>query len=170
MIRRPPRSTLFPYTTLFRSSPARWAAGSRFPRRSRGFGRAPSSSSPPRICCRTRTWWCGSLELPSRAAGPFGRPLHQRRELGRDIRAEHVAGRERDDLGPRAGRTLRAVGPRGSPLAGGAVGGIGTTAVVLFRYAPAPPSALSPLSAPSPPPAPAPPPARFYQPRAGKNL
>src|SRR3712207_7901963 len=26
MIRRPPRSTLFPYTTLFRSPPARWAA------------------------------------------------------------------------------------------------------------------------------------------------
>src|SRR2546426_5861806 len=25
MIRRPPRSTLFPYTTLFRSSGARWA-------------------------------------------------------------------------------------------------------------------------------------------------
>src|SRR5258708_17636604 len=24
MIRRPPRSTLFPYTTLFRSHPARW--------------------------------------------------------------------------------------------------------------------------------------------------
>src|SRR3712207_7697934 len=27
MIRRPPRSTLFPYTTLFRSIPARVAAG-----------------------------------------------------------------------------------------------------------------------------------------------
>src|SRR5256885_3421442 len=27
MIRRPPRSTLFPYTTLFRSSVAAWAAG-----------------------------------------------------------------------------------------------------------------------------------------------
>src|SRR5438270_2314988 len=26
MIRRPPRSTLFPYTTLFRSSPAAWVA------------------------------------------------------------------------------------------------------------------------------------------------
>src|SRR6266566_6524474 len=38
MIRRPPRSTLFPYTTLFRSSPAR-------------ARRAPSP------CCRaTRTW------------------------------------------------------------------------------------------------------------------
>src|SRR5258708_18114330 len=27
MIRRPPRSTLFPYTTLFRSRPARFAMG-----------------------------------------------------------------------------------------------------------------------------------------------
>src|SRR5438034_2572491 len=26
MIRRPPRSTLFPYTTLFRSSPVKWLA------------------------------------------------------------------------------------------------------------------------------------------------
>src|SRR2546429_3135229 len=32
MIRRPPRSTLFPYTTLFRSVPCRW-------RGSRGRGR-----------------------------------------------------------------------------------------------------------------------------------
>src|ERR1039457_3870887 len=27
MIRRPPRSTLFPYTTLFRSTPSLWAPG-----------------------------------------------------------------------------------------------------------------------------------------------
>src|SRR5258708_12160504 len=31
MIRRPPRSTLFPYTTLFRSRPGRPAAGKRRP-------------------------------------------------------------------------------------------------------------------------------------------
>src|SRR5688572_31697770 len=31
MIRRPPRSTLFPYTTLFRSQPAGGAAGRRRP-------------------------------------------------------------------------------------------------------------------------------------------
>src|SRR5215467_15154431 len=41
MIRRPPRSTLFPYTTLFRSPPASWqragavARGPRADRRSR---------------------------------------------------------------------------------------------------------------------------------------
>src|SRR5260221_6083690 len=49
MIRRPPRSTLFPYTTLFRSSPALhavlrgWALGS-----GRLDGRAPSR--PPVPC------------------------------------------------------------------------------------------------------------------------
>src|SRR2546430_4165315 len=31
MIRRPPRSTLFPYTTLFRSMPPRVASGATFP-------------------------------------------------------------------------------------------------------------------------------------------
>src|SRR3712207_7330350 len=37
MIRRPPRSTLFPYTTLFRSGRARWGGrGSRRERREAG--------------------------------------------------------------------------------------------------------------------------------------
>src|SRR5256885_11957088 len=31
MIRRPPRSTLFPYTTLFRSVPRRWRSSGSFP-------------------------------------------------------------------------------------------------------------------------------------------
>src|SRR3712207_7098467 len=33
MIRRPPKSTLFPYTTLFRSCPVTSSAASRLPRR-----------------------------------------------------------------------------------------------------------------------------------------
>src|SRR5688572_32272318 len=52
MIRRPPRSTLFPYTTLFRSPHPR---GARSPRVSRAFaditsaiGRLPSPSFWPR--------------------------------------------------------------------------------------------------------------------------
>src|SRR3712207_8275600 len=36
MIRRPPRSTLFPYTTLFRSRRAARRSGGRGPRRRRG--------------------------------------------------------------------------------------------------------------------------------------
>src|SRR3712207_7323463 len=43
MIRRPPRSTLFPYTTLFRSSPCR---SRRAPARWRR-SRPPSRSGPP---------------------------------------------------------------------------------------------------------------------------
>src|SRR2546430_4278796 len=47
MIRRPPRSTLFPYTTLFRSHPelGRHSAGS--PRRG-GPARKPDLCAPPR--------------------------------------------------------------------------------------------------------------------------
>src|SRR3712207_7839768 len=45
MIRRPPRSTLFPYTTLFRSCPPRrsGAAGPALVRRSAGGGRSQST-------------------------------------------------------------------------------------------------------------------------------
>src|SRR2546430_6842829 len=43
MIRRPPRSTLFPYTTLFRSAPAAARAGSSG---SRGAARAGTSGGP----------------------------------------------------------------------------------------------------------------------------
>src|SRR2546425_10373758 len=52
MIRRPPRSTLFPYTTLFRSSrraAARAPAAGRRPRRPRRSGRgAALPLEPPR--------------------------------------------------------------------------------------------------------------------------
>src|SRR5258708_15603050 len=58
MIRRPPRSTLFPYTTLFRSeSPCRRRQGSRRP--PAGPGRTPRSEehtselqSPDHLVCR----------------------------------------------------------------------------------------------------------------------
>src|SRR2546425_8714573 len=50
MIRRPPRSTLFPYTTLFRSSPAGWSrtGRSRLTQTSmihRSPGRSPGGAS-----------------------------------------------------------------------------------------------------------------------------
>src|SRR5690349_23088137 len=49
MIRRPPRSTLFPYTTLFRSaSSATWAAAWATPRT-----RSSSRSAPARRCRRS---------------------------------------------------------------------------------------------------------------------
>src|SRR5258708_28668691 len=52
MIRRPPRSTLFPYTTLFRSSPATTSTSSPTPRRSCCCGRR--STNRARCCTRTR--------------------------------------------------------------------------------------------------------------------
>src|SRR3712207_7043272 len=56
MIRRPPRSTLFPYTTLFRSAPrrpllpgyGRCRIHHRAPRRRRGGGRPPTSRAGTR--------------------------------------------------------------------------------------------------------------------------
>src|SRR2546430_4941031 len=50
MIRRPPRSTLFPYTTLFRSwiqSAAPWAPPSR--------SKKPRILTPAPICCQLRS-------------------------------------------------------------------------------------------------------------------
>src|SRR3712207_7131613 len=65
MIRRPPRSTLFPYTTLFRSGGAPGAASARHhPRRlgqrrhargRRGRGRAARRRRPPRAALPARS-------------------------------------------------------------------------------------------------------------------
>src|SRR3712207_6951035 len=73
MIRRPPRSTLFPYTTLFRSypvagevtdaTPSRWRSA---PTRGR---RSPTSLSPPRFSHPPRRRW-----RPS--ASPVDRKSH----------------------------------------------------------------------------------------------
>src|SRR2546426_6998547 len=55
MIRRPPRSTLFPYTTLFRSRGERRArAGPVAPPRRRVRGRCASAVRPPRDRKSTR--------------------------------------------------------------------------------------------------------------------
>src|SRR3712207_7928058 len=51
MIRRPPRSTLFPYATLFRSGPSRRAADQTSPARCRSrnarAGAPPTAAAPP---------------------------------------------------------------------------------------------------------------------------
>src|SRR3712207_9278104 len=47
MIRRPPRSTLFPYTTLFRSSHSRWSA---LVRPNSPAGTARSTLACPFVC------------------------------------------------------------------------------------------------------------------------
>src|SRR3712207_7262145 len=72
MIRRPPRSTLFPYTPLFRSCPGRASARST---------RRPSASSPPRS--RPRTVIDARMdELAARlSAGGAGRSEEHTSEL-----------------------------------------------------------------------------------------
>src|SRR2546422_8363664 len=53
MIRRPPRSTLFPYTTLFRSCFEGASPSARPATRARSAPPAPHSRAPAR-CCDTR--------------------------------------------------------------------------------------------------------------------
>src|SRR3712207_7916068 len=72
MIRRPPRSTLFPYTTLFRSAAV---AGARRLRRGRGDRRAPVDRRDAGL----------QLRVPDRAAGHGVR--------GRRVRADRKSTR-----------------------------------------------------------------------------
>src|SRR2546430_12282090 len=51
MIRRPPRSTLFPYTTLFRSSRGWFSSGPAIPAGSTPPGPSPSAVSVPSRRC-----------------------------------------------------------------------------------------------------------------------
>src|SRR3989454_5631387 len=74
MIRRPPRSTLFPYTTLFRSRPGR-AGGARACR-----GRARCG---PRRTGSRRERRGGEVPAPARAVDRQADPLRGERERGR---------------------------------------------------------------------------------------
>src|SRR2546427_8670044 len=71
MIRRPPRSTLFPYTTLFRSRSSARRAASRPNRRGRGMGsprppfRRRSASRPDAPSARGGRWRLRSEEHTS---------------------------------------------------------------------------------------------------------
>src|SRR5437867_10368552 len=77
MTRRPPSSTLFPYTTLFRSSPGRRAAR-RSPACStrptspptRRRPRAPAPRSTPLCSCRCSAW-ARSEEHTSELQSPY---------------------------------------------------------------------------------------------------
>src|SRR5260221_5197771 len=60
MIRRPPRSTLFPYTTLFRSEdPFDTASEAPSPRRTRRWGRSTRGRSRAQKCWRCAIGGCG---------------------------------------------------------------------------------------------------------------
>src|SRR3712207_7253916 len=57
MIRRPPRSTLFPYTTLFRSRGARRVGRAMLPRGPFPGPRSPHRHRPCRSTSRSRAWF-----------------------------------------------------------------------------------------------------------------
>src|SRR3712207_8033964 len=59
MIRRPPRSTLFPYTTLFRSQQRRKKGGP--------VDAAVQHANHVNASCRSRTILCGDLDMTDRA-------------------------------------------------------------------------------------------------------
>src|SRR2546430_7226924 len=72
MIRRPPRSTLFPYTTLFRSLPFT------------AFGR---TSVPTRLCAPE---WCADLPTFSGAWDRFFDSLVKVRDANRDRKSTRL--------------------------------------------------------------------------------
>src|SRR3712207_8256247 len=72
MIRRPPRSTLLPYTTLFRSSGRRWGTSTT----STASG---STASPARTS--TPPWWTTTSTPTSWRSGTCGRSEEHTSEL-----------------------------------------------------------------------------------------
>src|SRR3712207_7996073 len=70
MIRRPPRSTLFPYTTLFRSAARSEAGGPLHPR---GGGRNRRQRAHGRIAVDRRRAASGAGRDPRRSSGAVGR-------------------------------------------------------------------------------------------------
>src|SRR5258708_29263762 len=96
MIRRPPRSTLFPYTTLFRSSPRR--------RHRARAGRGSPASSPP-------------------AAGSGGAARGAGRPSARDPGARRPARDGGSSRRRRIGRSGPARGPDSNPSGGAGAGG-----------------------------------------------
>src|SRR5436309_5366060 len=59
MIRRPPRSTLFPYTTLFRSSARRSTTA---PRPSTPLARSGTTAGPPKYCVGPLKYFDGATK------------------------------------------------------------------------------------------------------------
>src|SRR3712207_9436034 len=65
MIRRPPRSTLFPYTTLFRSTGGRQRGGRAANGAERTFARLSERQVPTQTDLMTRSMGRGGFEPPS---------------------------------------------------------------------------------------------------------
>src|SRR5258708_14531570 len=85
MIRRPPRSTLFPYTTLFRSRGSHEGERARDARREPARTRAPQAAQLPGPVPRRRPGSRPGRRAPSdarprRVSAPTARPLSDRRD------------------------------------------------------------------------------------------
>src|ERR1019366_7798130 len=95
MIRRPPRSTLFPYTTLFRSGSHK--RPTRLPRRFRGSAPKRPVSDMPTVCPNGFAD-TGACVAPTLVGAGWGWPkllrmaLDQRRRLGRNYAGERETG------------------------------------------------------------------------------
>src|SRR5574341_1694975 len=86
MIRRPPRSTLFPYTTLFRSDAGRWSVtisstcpSSIFSMASRSEEHTSELQSPTNLVCRLlleKKKKEGETGYPGIGAGPYALQSH----------------------------------------------------------------------------------------------
>src|SRR3989454_7789386 len=110
MIRRPPRSTLFPYTTLFRSA-SRWSA----PSRSR-----PTTTRAPRRGIRCASWRRGRCRRPS--AGAWSKSSSGPAEETRTVIQQESILKIADNSGARSALVIRVLG--GSKRRYGGVGGI----------------------------------------------
>src|ERR1041385_5923114 len=134
MIRRPPRSTLFPYTTLFRSAPPARASGHapasppappgprrplhRVPARPYRFVRPRADQPPPRQRSAWTAWRArtgGSLPVDQRERKDYGAIVQaaaDRRVIFGECRLQRRAARERprysaaERAGPRAGEPV----------------------------------------------------------------
>src|SRR3989441_12660419 len=105
MIRRPPRSTLFPYTTLFRSGPRRHAAADDRPPLGGDGAAARRDRSPARPAVPDVPSGARGYHLGDRVHGDGGA---ERRTEPRVVARERLVQR----AGPEGGAGLR---PRGRP-------------------------------------------------------
>src|SRR2546430_11438450 len=130
MIRRPPRSTLFPYTTLFRSDAARPTPPARRPHR-RDAARQPAAGGPARVP--------GSTDVPPSSSQRRAGVARLRAARGFPLRTPHPSqsllhGGVAADGGaaPHAGpRTSAAPAPEAAPAPAGGLRGRGRERVLV---------------------------------------
>src|SRR5438552_6424876 len=94
MIRRPPRSTLFPYTTLFRSRDLRRPAARRWPDLRRRAGRRPLGAGAHRVLDRKSTRLNSSHQIISYAVFCLKKKKKNQKETSGLLAAVDIHGAE----------------------------------------------------------------------------